>query len=143
MTTIVEQIVSRLGVVLSGATDVGANVYRSREIPVTRSVSPAIVIRPDTESIDPLSINADVHRLRILIEIFTRGDPADLLAAPIVAQAHALITQDQTLRTIASDVRARSLDWNSEEADRTAGVLTCTYEFTYLASARDISSPPA
>ncbi|MEX8520071.1 MAG: hypothetical protein AB3X44_16295 [Leptothrix sp. (in: b-proteobacteria)] len=142
MASINEQITARLAALLTGTTAAGVNVYRSREIPVTRQVSPAIVVRPDADSVERFAQNVNLHRFAVLVEVFTRGDPADTLAEPIDTAAAKLITTDATLLGLVASVFAGVPAWESDEADRTAGCLTRTYEFVYLANARDPASPP-
>ena len=140
-TSVREQILARMAALLTGTTPAGANVFRSREVSITRAVSPAIVVMPDAEEDSAFSQLTDHHRLDVGVVIFTRGDPWDSLADPIALAAHQLICTDVTLRALAvGDIRKHSSLWNAEEADRTAGSLVMKYRITYLTQATDISA---
>lgn len=140
MPTVREQILARLVVLLSGATPAGSNVYRSRENAITRGLTPAIVVMPGEASASAQSQAMDRHEFTADLEVFVRGDPWDALADPVADAAHRLIRGDATLRALCGDVRFVSSSWEGQEADRTAGVLTQRYRFTYLAAADNLSA---
>jgi hypothetical protein len=135
-----EQILARILVVLVGNTAAGGNVFRSRETSITRDITPAIVVMPEAEDDDVFSANADTHELMINVEIFTRGDPWDLIADPVATVMHKLLMSDAPLAALVTRIRKTSSKWDGEEADKTAGVLSMKYRITYLTSASDISS---
>jgi hypothetical protein len=139
-TSLREQLLSQLKVLLTGVSPtVGGNVFRDREVSITRAVEPAIVIMPNSNSMNRMATQVDRNGLSVDLEIFVRGDPWTQLADPIDVAMHAAIMNDATLRTIASDVRREGESFEGVEADLTAGTLTVTYRFTYLTNASDIT----
>lgn len=142
MTTLREQIVDGLGNALVGFTNAGGNVFRSREVAITRGITPALIVVPDGESSQRMGQFTDRHVLNVKLSVFVRGDPWDQAADVVAAQAHRVIFASAALRALATDIRKVSTDYEAEEADRTAGTLSARYEFTYLSRADDIAAAP-
>lgn len=142
MATIREQITARMVVALLGATAAGSSVYRSRENSITRALVPAIVCMPDGEQDQRMGQFTDRHEYVVNVAIFTRGDPWDQIADAIADVAHRTLIADAPLQALATDIRKISTDYESEEADRTAGTLSARYRITYLSKSSDISAPP-
>ena len=132
---------ARIALALLGNTDAGANVTRSREVSITRAQAPAIVVMPGSNTLQRMATQVDRNHFTVRVEIFVRGDPWDSLAAPIDAAVHRLLMSDAALAVLLADLRRTNEDFESMEADRTAGTLTLTYVATWLASAADISQP--
>ena len=139
MDSIRERVMARIVAALLGYTDAGSNVTRSREVSITRAQAPAIVVMPGSNTLQRMATQVDRNHFTVKVEIFTRGDPWDGLAAPLDKSVHTLLMNDVPLRSLLSDLRRTSEDFESMEADRTAGTLTLTYVATWLASAADIS----
>lgn len=133
-------IVRRVAEVLTGAGVAGGKVFRSRETPVRRGVTPAVVVRPAQEDDEPFSDVWDENRLVVAVEIHVRGDPYDELADPIATQVHRLITTAPTLAEISPSIRKRSTTWDGLDADAAAGIVTMHYQFTYLTDVADIAA---
>jgi len=142
MTTLREQITARMVVALTGTTTAGANVYRSRESSISRGLTPCIVCMPDGEQSQRIGALTDRHEYVVNVAIFTRGDPWDQIADAIAEAAHRVLMADQPLQALATDIRKISTDYESEEADRTAGTLSARYRITYLSKASDIAAAP-
>lgn len=134
-----EQALVRIAAALTAASPGAAQVFRSREVSITRNVSPAIVIVPKTNPIDRMAAAVDKHHFEVALEIFTRGDPWDSIADPVDVAAHAVMMTDSQLWSLVSDVRRVGEEFEGQEADRTAGTLTVRYRLTFLANAADIS----
>lgn len=134
-----EQILVRMQAALFGNTGAGANVFRSREISITRDICPAIVLMPEAESDGAFGEQVDRHDLMVSVEIFTRGDPWDSLADPVATDAHKSLMRDAPLQALITRMRKVSSAWEGEEADKTAGVLTMRYRIEYLSKSSDIS----
>lgn len=96
---------------------------------------------PRGNNLGRVATNVDQNQFDMAIEIFTRGDPWDSLADPVDQAAHALLMADVQLNALASDIRRISEVFESQEADRTAGVLTVHYRVTFLTAAGDIGKP--
>jgi|GEM_PF-1130673 len=118
------------------------SVFRSRQTPITRNISPAIVVRPAGEDTARMGQSADRHVLRMRVSHSVRGDPWDVLVEPIAAESHRILMTDPGIRALAVDLRMTGTDWEAEEADQTAGTLTHLYDVTYLSRPADLSSAP-
>lgn len=153
MATLRNQIVARVHALLIGTTGAGDNCYRSRAIPVERDLSPAIVIRPGYEQTRANSEGSDVSDFDVIIELLTRGDPADAVADPIALDLHRILRADfrdgqyngtaGTLGALCSDVRRTQADWAVDDADESSGLLTLRYTCTYLSDVDAIDRPPS
>ena len=139
MSSLREQILSRIAAVITAAAPGGAVAYRSREVSLTRALSPAIILMPQNNALSRVATGVDVNQFEVAMEIVVRGDPWESLADPIDVAAHALVMNDATLWALISDVRRISESFESLEADRTAGTLTAHYRITYRTSALDIT----
>lgn len=137
-----EQILGRIATALASAAPGGAQVFRSRENSITRAMTPAITVLMGSESDMRMSAYVDKHTLRVVLAIFVRGDPWDSLADAVATPMHLALMADAPLQALALDVRKISSDPEAEEADRTAGTLSCIYEVQYLTRAGDISAAP-
>lgn len=144
MATLREQILARIAAALLNATPAGANVFRSREVSITKGLSPAIVVMPGNESHQSFGVSASKHELHVDISIFVRGDPWDQLADAVIEPAHRVVMSDAGLRSLVLDVRHVDVQSSfvSEEADRTAGTLTEPYLITYVTKPNDLSAQP-
>ena len=141
-TSLREQIMARCVVALTGATGAGVHVSRSREISIVRAEAPAIVVMPAGEQDQRIGQGSDRHEFGVTLAIFVRGDPWDQLADAVAVDAHRVLCADSVLLGLAMDIRKISTDYESEEADRTAGTLAAHYRFTYLTRAGDIAIAP-
>lgn len=142
MATLREQITARMVAALTGSTAAGANVYRSRETSIARGMTPAITCMPDGEQDERMGQTTDKHAYTVNVAIFVRGDPWDQIADGIAEVAHRVLMGDAQLKALSTDVRKVSTDYESEEADRTAGTLSARYRITYLSRADDIAAAP-
>ena len=142
MPSIGEQILVRAQLALAGATSAGTNVFRSREIGLTRGQAPAIVIVPKDEPSTRMGQFTDKSELDVEFQIFSRGDPWDSLADAVYVPVHAVVTTDAALLALCTDVRRIQRRFEGQEADLTAGTLTVTYRFTFLTAATDVSVGP-
>lgn len=139
-----EQLLQRVLSVLQGAATGAASISRSREISITRTQSPAIVIMPAATDTRDMDDKADRHAHEFAVEIFVRGDPWDSLADPVDVLAHAALAADAlstnagALGTFLARLDRVGEAFDGQEADRTAGTLTVRYRATYLASKRAI-----
>lgn len=139
MASVREQILARIKAVLTAAAPGGASVSRSREIAITRANAPSIVIMAHNNAINAQSTEWDHNQFDLVLEIFVRGDPWDLLADPIDQAAHTALLTDAPLLALVSSIRRSREAFESQEADLTAGVLSVSYRIDFLTRAADIS----
>ena len=142
MSSVVELVTARAAALLVGATAAGSNVFRAREDAISRDVTPAIVVAVEAGPVRRMGNFTDVHEARLALKIFCRGDPWDATANGIDAAAHKALVGDATLLGYGGDLRRTDTLYESQEADRTSGVLTALYTLTYLAKAADVAANP-
>ena len=142
MASLREQILARVAAALTSAAPGGATIFRSREASITKAQTPAITVLFAGETDTRMSAYVDKHLLRATLAIFVRGDPWDTLADGVAEPMHRVVMADAPLQALVLDIRKVESTPESEEADRTAGTLSCHYEITYLTRAGDIAAAP-
>jgi hypothetical protein len=134
MPSLREQILAAAQTALNAAAPGGALVFRSRETSITRDKTPAIVISPGANERTRQSDTLDKNSFIFKAEIFVRGDPWDQLADAVDVPMHVALMTNQSLSALCV-LRRTSEDFESVEADKTAGTLTATYRATFISSA--------
>jgi hypothetical protein len=101
---------------------------------------PAIVVEPISDSAEQ---NTALPRLdwslTVRVAVIVRGDIPDQVADPTVESAHAKIMADLTLGGYAIDVQPINVNFELQEADQPAGVITMDYLVRYRTSVADLS----
>ena len=138
-----EQILARVAAVLAAAgTPAGANVFRAREVGITRGVSPAItVLYGGGRATTRAGMSVDKHEITIKVVIFVRGDPWDTLADAVDVPAHQALLADATLKGMGVELLREADVVESQEADRTAGALEVSYLAKFMTRSTDIALP--
>jgi len=135
-----EQILAAIRTALTGTTQVGARIYRSRVEPFARNESPAIVVEPVSDTAQQNTALPTLDwSLTVRVAIIVRGNVPDQLADPIVQDAHAKIMADLTLGGYAIDVQPQTAVFELLEADQPAGVVSLEYLVRYRTSVVDLS----
>jgi hypothetical protein len=137
-----EQFLQRALVVLAGAGTGANSVTRSREVSITRALTPAIVLLPQNNELGRMAAQVDKNLFEFAVEIFVRGDTWDSLADPVDVIAHAALMGDAQLASMIGDLRRVGETFEAQEADRTAGTLTVRYRTVFLTRASDITAAP-
>jgi hypothetical protein len=113
----------------------GVGVFRSREIPLTRDITPVVVVSPDQEDSARQAAQAERNTLRVRVEVFSKGDPWDSLADPIVVLCHQLIMRSSAIAALCDGHhRASPTTFEASDADLTRGLVTCHFEFHFFTS---------
>lgn len=124
---ILEAVVSAL----SGTTQVGSNIFRSRVVAFKRSEYPAINVEPikDTptrDAVGRLSWDMMFH-----VMVMVRADGADSAADPIVEDVHSRLAGDSTLQPMLVDFLPIGTDFQFVDADKALCVISMQYKVTY------------
>ena len=136
-----EQIMAALKTTLAGTTGVGTRIYRSRQEPISRGESPALileVISDDpriTSSFDKLD-----WTLRIRVTVVARGANPETIADPTIKSVHSKLLADPSIGGLAMDMRPSTTSFQVLEADQPAVVVFCEYEVEYRTSLTNLSS---
>lgn len=136
-----ETILAAVRTALTGTTNVGTRIYRTRVEPIAREESPAIVV-------EPLSDNASQNTalptldwsMTVRVTVIVRGAIPDQLADPIIESLHAKLMADLTLGGYAIDIQPIGVTFNFAEADGAAGEIQCDYRVLYRTSVTNLAS---
>jgi len=140
MATKREDILAAIRTALTGTTNVGTRIYRSRVEAVARAESPALVIEPLTDTpAQNTSLPTLDWTLRVRISVIVRGTTPDNIADPVIESMHSKLMADLTLGGEAIDVQPAQTTFNFFEADQPAGVIFCEYEVRYRTRVADLT----
>lgn len=140
MATKREDILAAIRTALTGTTNVGTRIYRSRVEAVARAESPALVIEPLTDTpAQNTSLPTLDWTLRVRISVIVRGTTPDNIADPVIQSMHSKLMADLTLGGEAIDVQPAQTTFNFFEADQPAGVIFCEYEVRYRTRVADLT----
>lgn len=141
MTTRRENILARIRTNLTGTTNVGARIYRSRVEPLARGESPAIVVEPISDTAEQnTSLPTLDWSLTVRIAVIVRGDVPDQIADPIIESLHSKVMADLTCNGYAFDVQPVGVNFELVEADQPAGVISCDYLVRYRTAVADLTT---
>jgi len=141
MTTKRESILAQIASTLSGTTNVGSRIYRSRVEPLTRGESPALVIEPISDTAEQnTSLPTLDWSLTVRVAVIVRGDVPDQQADATVESLHSKMMADLTLGGYAIDVQPQGVSFDLVEADQPAGVIACDFLVRYRTSLTDLTS---
>lgn len=140
MTTKRESIMQALFTALSGTTNVGTRIYRSRVEPVARAESPALVLEPVSDVVEQNTCLPTLdHLLTVRVVVIVRAAVPDQASDPIVQSLHAKMVADLSLGGLAIDIQPGPTEFTLEQADTPVGVIYCTYRIQYRTSVGDLS----
>ena len=141
MTTKRETILAAVRTALTGTTNVGSRIYRSRVEPLARGELPAIVVEPVNDSaVQNTSLPTLDWSLMVRVVVIVRGTIPDQTADPIIESLHSKIMADLTLGGYAIDIQPMSVDFRLEEADQPSGVIACEYLVRYRTSVANLTT---
>lgn len=140
MSTIREQILTAIVTALTGTTNVGTRIYRSRPEAFTRAETPALLVLwvqdPSVQDV----IGYLQQSLLVRVIVMTRGAVPDQLADPIVDSVHAKIMADQTLGGLCQDIQPQGFNNQVEEGDKPGCFIACDYNVIYRTKLTNLSA---
>ncbi len=142
MSTVRENILSRLITQLAGTAGVGTRIYRSRVTPVSRDEGAVLIVEPVSDSCQVRRNNLQ-WTLNVRLSVVTRGTSTktpDQAADGTVKSIHDKIMSDITLNGTAIDVTPRSVSFDLIDGDQPSGVISCDYIIIYQTSTTDLST---
>ena len=141
MTTRRESILTAIRTALTGTTNVGTRIYRSRVEPIAREESPAIVVEPlnDTAAIET-NLAMLTWNMTVRVSVIVRGAIPDQQADTIVESLHSKLMADYTFGGYAMDILPIGVTFNMTEADGPAGEIQCDYRVMYRTSLTNLAS---
>ena len=141
-TTRQEQILAQVATTLAATSGVSGRVYRSRQEPLSRNESPAVVIQPgpESKSAEPVSTCKIDHAFTLVVAVYARGAIPDQVADPVVKSVHSLLMADRTIGGLAMDIWPLDRDPQFSEADLAAVWEVLTYQVRYRTSVTDLGA---
>lgn len=131
MASLREQIVAAIAATLTG-TPAGSNVFRSRSVPISRALSPAIVVTPLVEANPTMTMGGRAQRqLEVRIEVIGRGAIPDSLADATCVSAHTKLMADTRLGGLCIDIQEGGSEWVIQDADLDTVQIQTTYTVLY------------
>lgn len=144
MSTIQEQILSRLETTLERVDETNGRVYRSRQEAIQRDECPAIVFEPVTCTLsDPYTTPHLVWNFNIRFTIIARGcndKSPEEIADDVLLDMHSKIYADTTLEALCISIYPRTISYQFTEGDNNAVAVICDYEFLFRTSLEDLTS---
>ena len=135
MTTKRETILARLVTQLSGTTDCGSRIYRSRVTALNNRSGNSLIIEPVSDSCD---INVSTPfcdwRLTVRVSILAIGDAStspDSAADSSVQSMYQKMMQDLSVNGNAIDVQCQSTDFEMVDADQPTAFVSTTFVIRY------------
>ena len=135
-----ERILQRIVTVLTPTTGISGRVYRSDPEGTSRDDIPCINVTWGSEQPSPETVPMLERTLTVQVSVLTRGDTPDVLADPIISDAHARIMADATLTGLAIDTHLESATFEVVSADQSAGRLTHEYSVKFRHSYSDLTN---
>lgn len=139
-----EQILAAVATAVSGTTNVGSRIWRSRVEAMGRNETPALVIEPvQINYAQNTSLPTLDATMRVRLTVVVRGTVPDQLADATVVSMHSKVMADLTLGGVAIDIQPVQTLFNLIEADQPAGLVSCEYDIKYRTLVADLSQGPA
>lgn len=135
-----ERILAAIKTALLPTAGISSRVYRSDPEAVTLDNVPCIDIAWTSEQSSPDTVPQMERTLAVQVSVLVRGDVPDLLADPIISDAHARIMADTSLGGLAIDIRLDDASFDFVSADNTAGKLTHQYSVKFRHSYSDMTT---
>lgn len=137
--SLVEQILARILVVLTGTTDAGTNVERARVDAIASEDLPAITIRRVGSSTRALTMLTTETTLDFDLDLFAHSE-TDVDALHV--HAHAQLSADPGLAALAMSCPFNTgTESAGEGADTEVSRLTAHYEIVAVSTVADITQP--
>ena len=141
-TTKREQILDAVATTLATTTGATGRIYRSRQEPLSRNESPAVVIEPgpDNSGPEPVSTCKIDWTFTLVVAVYARGTIPDQIADPVVKSVHSLLMADRTIGGRVMDIWPLGRDPQFSEGDLAAVWEVLTYRIRYRTSVTDLGA---
>lgn len=132
MSTVLQQVLDQIDVVLKANVPAGCQVFRDRAEAESRTEAPCIEVQAREVQVESFSAETDKHVLEVELRIHVRAEPGTPAAETIHQAIHGPLVADATLAALCESRRYQDANFNLAEADVTALDKLCRYRFTYL-----------
>lgn len=124
------------------AAALGATVWRSPVVAITRSECPALVLFAESETVLEHASERVTRELNVRITALSRAVPPELpetQSDELLCAAHTVLMQDVNLGALALGLREIETEWDVEDADAVACAIAARYRITYRTQVHDLS----
>lgn len=101
-------------------------VFRSRTAAISSGESPALIIRPADESVNPMNEVAE-RDFSVQLLILARGDVPDDIADAVIEEVHPLFAADPSFGGLAAQMFETSSNWTYGDGDEPICELDVRY----------------
>lgn len=144
-TSVREQILQAiLTTITPTATALGASVWRSPTVALTREQCPALLLLPQSETLAERANDRVTRELTLRITVLVRSIPSvadktpESLADHLLCAAHATMMGDVTVGGLALSLRELESEWELDDADGVAYSLSTQYQIHYRTLVSDM-----
>ena len=121
----------------------GATLYRSPTVAISREQCPALVVFPESEQITERANDRVTRELTVRIVALARSVPPaipETEADRLLTAAHAAMLADRNLGGLCLGIREQDCEWEVEDADSVAASIPARYAITYRTLDTDLST---
>lgn len=105
--------------------------FRSRTIPFSKGLSPALIVEPIQDIPDSDTIPFLTWALQFRVTVIVRDDVPDQAGDEIVEAVHGAILADTSLGGLSMDIQPVSVNYEIIDADNTLGLIALDFRVTY------------
>lgn len=122
-----EDTLAAIQTALIAAGVAGGRVYRTRQEAI--ATLPAVVIEPQRDEAEPVTLGRDDHRLTVSIHALAKGDTPDTAADATLTLVVATLTANRTLGLTGCELLAgHSIDWDFQDFDLARATMSFVYQ---------------
>ena len=132
-----------LGAVRPPVESLGATLYRSPTVAISREQSPALVVFPESEQISERANDRVTRELTVRVVALARAVPPampETEADRLLTAAHVALLADRNLGGLWLGIRELECEWDVEDADAVDAAIPARYAITYRTLDTDLST---
>ena len=139
--SVIELILARVAVALTGTTAAGAYVFRGRADALSDDEIPGLNIRRAPHNEDVVGQNGSRLAAAFDLECYVDDDSAEWETAvdALWMEAHGVLMQDTQLAALGRGLRCTGTDAQGDSADRVIGKLTAHYQMQVFVRPGDLT----
>jgi hypothetical protein len=125
---------------IAQANDVG--LHRSPTVALTRKQSPALVVFPEEEEVEPpKNLTVDRHLMIRVVALAREMGPnaGEVVADQLITAAHGALMANRNLDGLCLSIKELGTLWDIEDADATAVEIQVRYQIDYRTPLNDLT----